>query len=252
MYAFEQVESTNVEALRLAELGTPHGTVILANHQTAGKGRLGRTWHSPANTNLYASLILTQKPHRSCLSWIPLTTGVAVAEAIEAAANLSVSLKWPNDIVLGNKKLGGILCESSTKGPSAWNVIVGIGINVNWEKEHFPGALKNTATSLAIEAQHQIDRRVLFTTLLSRLETNYERLLSSDLSSLQSSYVSRSSTIGRHVHVQLATGETIDGFAINIGSEGELQVNPSATHVYSQAQKPSVITIRAGDVIHVR
>ena len=252
LYPFEQTDSTNSQALHITEIGTPHGTVIVANQQTAGKGRLGRRWHSPAHTNLYCSIILTQKPIQSLISWIPLASGVAVAEALEDLSGLPMSVKWPNDILFGTKKLGGILCETTTKGPSGWGAIVGIGINVNCEKTHFPPELTETATSLAIEAERQFDRRTVLTTLLAKLESYYDCVFSSDLHTLQASYNSRSSTLGRQIRAHLVNGEQIEGFALTIGGEGELRVIPSADPGQSTTSKSSSIEIRAGDIVHLR
>ena len=252
LHPIEQVDSTNSQALLMTEVGTPHGTVIFANQQTAGKGRLGRHWHSPANTNLYCSIVLTQKPTQSLITWIPLISGVAVAETLEELSGLPMSVKWPNDILFGAKKLGGILCETTAKGSSGWAAIVGIGINVNCEKSHFPLDLMETATSLAIEADRQFDRRGVLTTLLAKLESYFDCLYSSDLHALQSSYNSRSSTLGRAIRAHLVTGEHIEGFALAIGSEGELRVTPSNTSHQSTTGKSSPIEIRAGDIVHLR
>ena len=252
IYPFEQIDSTNSQALQIIEVGTPHGTVVLANQQTAGKGRLGRGWHSPAHTNLYCSIILTQKPIQSFISWIPLASGVAVAEALEELSGLPLSVKWPNDILVGTKKLGGILCEMTTKGPSGWGAIVGIGINVNCEQTQFPPDITETATSLAIEAERQFDRRIVLTTLLAKLESYYDYVFSSDLHALQSSYHSRSSTLGRQIRAHLVNGEQIEGFALDIGSEGELRVTPSTNPGQSTKSQSSSIEIRAGDIVHLR
>ncbi|UCE62803.1 MAG: biotin--[acetyl-CoA-carboxylase] ligase [Nitrospirota bacterium] len=251
-FLFKQLKSTNSHALGLAEKGTPHGTVVVADCQTAGKGRLGREWHSPANMNIYFSVVLTQPPAFSFFSWIPLATGIAIAETIEEIANLNVSLKWPNDLLLDTKKLGGILCESTTKGPNGRAIIVGIGININCREIHFPQELKAIATSLAVQAGQTFDRHALLGTVFSKLESYYERIWDSDLSTLHSSYISRCSTLGRHVQVRLAGNTHLEGVASNIGHEGELLVIPSNSSVASMSHKPSTISIRAGDVIHLR
>ena len=252
IYPFEQIDSTNSQALHITEEGTSHGTVVIANQQTAGKGRLGRGWHSPAHTNLYCSIILTQKPVQSFISWIPLASGVAVAEALEELSGLPMSVKWPNDILAGTKKLGGILCEMTTKGPSGWGTIVGIGINVNCAKPQFPPDLTETATSLAIEATRQFDRGIVLTTLLDKLESYFDYVFSSDLHALKSSYHSRSSTLGRHIRANLVNGEQIEGIALDIGSEGELHVAPSNKPGQSPTRERSPIEIRAGDIVHLR
>ena len=252
VFLFNQLESTNTYAVELVEKGTSHGTVVIADCQTAGKGRFGREWHSPANMNIYFSVILTQQPALSFLSWIPLATGIAMAETIEEFTNLKVSLKWPNDLIVDAKKLGGILCESTTKGPNGRAVIVGVGININCRGNHFPQELKEIATSLAITAGHTFDRHALLSTVFSKLESYYERIWDSDLPTLHSSYISRCSTLGRHVQVRLAGNKLLEGIASNIGHEGELHVIPSNPSVASTTKEPSTISIRAGDVIHLR
>ncbi len=252
VFLFDQLESTNSYAVQLAEKGTSHGTVVLADSQTAGKGRLGRDWHSPANMNVYFSIILAQQPPQPFISWIPLATGIAMAETIEEIATLKVRLKWPNDLLCNNLKIGGILCESSTKGPNGQTVVVGVGLNVNCREIHFPTDLKEIATSLAIQAGCSIDRHRLLTTFFSKLEFYYERVLDSDLPNLQSGYASRCSTLGRHIQVSFPDSKVIEGIASHIGNEGELHMIPSNRSFDSTNKKPSTISIRAGDVIHLR
>lgn len=252
LFLFDQLESTNTHALALAEKGTPHGTVVIADCQTAGKGRLGREWHSPPHMNLYFSVILTQHLPQSLICWIPLVTGVAMAETIEEITNLRVSLKWPNDLVVGTKKLGGILCESATKGPESRATIVGVGININCREPSFPQELKEIATSLVLQTGYPIDRQMFIGRLFSKLEFFYDRVWEADLSTLHSTYTSRCSTLGRHIQIQLPDKTPIEGIASNIGEEGELNIIPSDSSPASEMKIPSTISIRAGDVIHLR
>ena len=252
VYLFDQLESTNTHALKMADKGTAHGTVVLADYQSTGKGRLGREWHSPANMNIYFSVILTQHPRQPFIAWIPLATGIAIAETIEEITELNVSLKWPNDLLFETKKLGGILCESTNKGPNGRAIIVGVGININCREIHFPSELKKIATSLAIQAGRPFDRHALLTTLFSKLEYYYERVLDSDLATLESNYIPRCSTLGRHIQVQLPGNTLVEGIASEIGHEGELHVIPSSPVGCSIPNKPSTVHIRAGDVIHLR
>ena len=252
VFLFNQLESTNTYAVELVEKGTPHGTVVIAESQTAGKGRFGRKWHSPANMNIYFSVILTQQPALSFISWIPLATGIAMAETIEELTNLKVSLKWPNDLMVDTKKIGGILCEGTTKGPNGRAVIVGVGLNINCREIHFPQELKEIATSLADAAGHTFDRHSVLGTVFSKLESYYERIWDSDRPTLHSSYISRCSTLGRHVQVRLPSNKLLEGIASHIGHEGELHVIPSNLSVASTNKEPSTISIRAGDVIHLR
>ena len=135
---YNEVSSTNTLAFEAAKEVSPHGTVILAEQQTVGKGRLGRTWHSPFGKNLYFSIVLAQPPNPLHASWIPLGTGVALAESLELVSGLTISLKWPNDIMSRDRKLAGVLCEGGQKSDEGQFFVVGIGINMNSEKNDFP------------------------------------------------------------------------------------------------------------------
>ena len=253
LFLFDQLTSTNRHAIELAEDGGSHGTVVLAEYQTAGKGRFEREWHSPANLNIYFSVILTQHPFQPFTSWIPLATGIAMAETVEQIAGLNVSLKWPNDLLVHAQKLGGILCETTTKGPNGKAIIVGVGININSLDIHFPAELKEIATSLAIQGGRPFDRHILLTSFFQKLEYYYDRVFDSDLSTLHSNYVSRCSTLGRHVEVRLPGDKVIAGIASLIGKEGELHVTSTDPLVGSMPlDQPASVAIRAGDVIHLR
>ena len=253
LFLYDQLTSTNSHAIELAETSGSHGTVVLAEYQTAGKGRFGREWHSPANLNIYFSVILTQHPLQPFTPWIPLATGIAMAETVKEIAGLNVSLKWPNDLLVHTQKLGGILCETTTKGPNGKAIIVGVGININSLDIHFPAELKEIATSLAIQSGRPFDRHILLTSFFQRLEFYYDRVFDSDLSPLHSNYVSRCSTLGRHVEVRLPGDKVIAGIASLIGKEGELHVTPTDPLVGSMPHKEvTPVVIRAGDVIHLR
>ena len=216
LHVFDEIPSSNTYALKLAESGTPHGTLVLTECQTVGRGRLDRKWHSPKGTNIYCSIVLTQKPDPRFLSWIPLITGLSIVETVESYSKLRTSLKWPNDVLIEEKKLGGVLCESTQRTSQDWAVAVGIGINVNIEKEAFPNELRETATSFAIEGIRVIDRHSLVATLLNRLESKYAHLLAGHLSNLHAAYRSRCSTLGRQVRIHLVNGNLIDGHQTSV------------------------------------
>ena len=247
LHVLEEVASTNTHAAALVQDGAPHGTVVVAESQTAGRGRLGRHWHSPSGKNLYCSVLLRTMPAREqqplWLSWIPLTAALAVSRAVQVLTNLKPSVKWPNDILIGNRKLGGVLCESSGVGTAHVTVIVGIGLNVNIRHDEFPDELREIATSLMIEAQQPFDRAALLSTLLSELETRYESFLAGNHGDILEEYMLRCSTIGRRVRIELAHGEQMDGTAESIRPDGSLRIirNDRTT-----------VDIRAGDVIHLR
>lgn len=247
LHVLDEVASTNTAAAALAQEGAPHGAVVVAESQTAGRGRLGRHWHSPSGKNLYCSILLRSMPAREqqplWLSWIPLIAALAVGRAVQVVAHLKPSVKWPNDILIGNWKLGGVLCESSGVGTAHATVIVGIGLNVNIRRDEFPVELREIATSLAIETQHPCDRTALLAALLAELETRCESFLAGNHGDILNEYMLRCSTIGQRVRIDLAHGEQMDGTAESIQTDGSLRVirNDRTT-----------IDIRAGDVIHLR
>jgi BirA family biotin operon repressor/biotin-[acetyl-CoA-carboxylase] ligase len=247
LHVLEEVASTNTTAAALAQESAPHGTVVVAESQTAGRGRLGRHWHSPSGKNLYCSVLLRTMPAREqqslWLSWIPLTAALAVSRAVQVFTNLKPSVKWPNDILVGNRKLGGILCESSGIGTAHATVIVGIGLNVNIRRDEFPEDLREIATSLAIETRHPCDRTALLAALLAELETRYESFLAGNHGDILKEYMLRCSTIGRRVRIELAHGEQMDGAADSIQTDGSLRII---------RDDRTAVDVRAGDVIHLR
>jgi BirA family biotin operon repressor/biotin-[acetyl-CoA-carboxylase] ligase len=251
---FDEVDSTNLVATEMAQRGADHGTVVVAERQTAGKGRLGRSWFSPAGEGLYCSILLRSEYSRSLpdrLTWIPLISAMATARAIDQTTGLAVRLKWPNDVLLGERKVGGLLCESGGRasGPShavghPGYVIVGIGLNVNIEI--FPEDLRDVATSLAIAAGCPVDRTRLLTALLNELEMTIESLSTASDLDLVRSYTAVCATLGRRVKLELAGNESLTGWAQAIGPDGSLRV------IRDGPQADSMVAVRAGEVVHVR
>ena len=160
IYTFDSVDSTNNCARAVAACGAAEGTIIITEHQTAGKGRLGRHWQAEPNQNLMFSLVLRPNVSPESINLLPLYVAVAVSDAIENATGLKVECKWPNDILYNGKKVAGILIEGSIKQNAVEYVVIGIGINVNQMK--FDGDLTTKASSLRLECQKEIDRTVLF------------------------------------------------------------------------------------------
>jgi len=251
-YAFHQLPSTNSHARKLVEQGVPHGSLVIADSQICGRGRLNRTWHSPEGVNLYCSLILTHALSPAMLPWVPLATGLGVAEGVELCTSQAIGLKWPNDIMIGQKKLGGILCENIRQGAQGPAVVVGIGLNVNAQPSDFPTELQGTATSLLMEQNEEIDRLTLLATLLSKLERYYQLLHKNTISTLRKLYQSLCSTLGRHIHVQLSRGSALDGWGYDVGMDGALHLIQGASEPPSAGKKVPTIAIRSGDVIHLR
>lgn len=252
MHIHDEVLSTNTMALALVDSGANHGTIVLAEQQTAGRGRWGRSWFSPPKKNLYCSVILKEVYPKDRLSWIPLITGLAITQAIEELANLRPSLKWPNDILVGDRKLGGVLCESTPQGTRRRAIVVGFGINVNSRIEEFPEDLHLSSTTLAAETGRLYDRNHLAARILSNLEVHYERLRSQSLQEVRAPYLASCSTIGRQICIRLVNGEDIKGLALDIGRDGALRVAPSIEFPHAKKSGKEVMEIRSGEVVHVR
>jgi BirA family biotin operon repressor/biotin-[acetyl-CoA-carboxylase] ligase len=251
LYLHPELPSTNSEALALAQAGAAHGTVVVAESQSAGKGRRTRTWHSPPGTNIYCSVIV-RGIGRECalaewLSWVPLTSALAAAEAVQTSASLALSLKWPNDLLLHERKVGGILCESSHVSATDPTVVIGIGLNVNMPHESFPDELRPIATSLFEVSRRLIDRNRLIAQLLFELEQGLNELRSHGSERLRWAYTARCSTLGRRVRVLTGPEQELLGTAESISTDGALQIRPFA----SSATAQPLIDIRAADVIHL-
>ncbi|MGA9586241.1 MAG: biotin--[acetyl-CoA-carboxylase] ligase [Terracidiphilus sp.] len=169
--------STNADALAAARDGAPHGSVFLTDEQTAGRGRGDHTWQSVAGEGLYVSALLRPDIVPAYLPMIPLTAGLAAAWAVGVAAGLNVDIRWPNDLLLGDRKTGGILVESRTDVNGAAFAVIGIGINVH--QQGFDPNLSTPATSLDIEAGHTISRQALLIALLKSLEQEVRGLFDS-------------------------------------------------------------------------
>lgn len=250
IHLFPEIPSTNSAALTLALAGAEQGTVIAADRQTAGRGRLGRRWFSPAGENLYCSVILRQP--RSLedlplwLSWVPLLSAIAVARAIERVAGFQPSLKWPNDILADQRKLGGLLCESTGLQTGGTVVVVGIGLNVNTRQETFPEDLQDVATSLAAQTGRFFDRALVLATLLNEMEGASDSLRRGTPESFVREYSAFCATLGRRVRVHLAEGKTIEGVALSISPDGGLRVAQDG------ATASGLLEVRAGDVVHLR
>lgn len=249
LHVLKETASTNSAAMALALQGATDGTVVVAESQTAGKGRLGRRWYSPPGENLYCSVIMRNAPADDLSGWlsaVPLLSAVAVAKAVQAVSGLKPSLKWPNDILVGDCKLGGLLCESSLSGQSKTFVVVGIGLNVNSRRESFPEDIREIATSIVTETGRLCDRASLLATLLSELELYSDALLTRPPETFLSGYARLCSTLGRRVRVNMAGGEAVEGLADSIAPDGSLRI------LCNEVSGGGTVEVRAGDVIHLR
>lgn len=253
LYLHQELSSTNAEALSLAQAGAAHGTVVVAEGQSSGRGRHGRTWFSPAGMNIYCSIIVRGIGHNplraAWLPWIPLISALAVVRAVNQTTSLSLALKWPNDLLLHERKAGGILCESSSASAVDPVVVIGIGLNVNVPHESFPEALRPIASSLFEATRHFIDRNRLLAQILFDLEEQLDELEASGPTQSRRAYTSRCITLGRRVRIRFGAEQELIGTAEAIAADGALRVRPLSA---SPSSPPlPLIDVRAADVIHL-
>ncbi len=236
--------STNADLLARALRGEPEGVVLAAEEQTAGRGRMGRTWTSPPHAALTFSLLLNPGVPPARRGWLPLLTGVAVAAAVTEVTGVGTGLKWPNDVLAGEAKLAGILAEAAGDA-----VVAGIGLNVSAEPAELPdprpGALP--ATSLREAGAAALDRGRLLLAILAGFEHWYQAWRQAggdpDRCGLREEYVSWSATIGRTVRAELPGGQALSGLAVGVDSDGRLLVRVSPG---------SEVPVAAADVVHLR
>ena len=222
IHFFPEIDSTNREARDRARGGAREGTVVLADFQSRGKGRLGRPWESPAGANLYLSVILRPLIPAAAASQITLLAGVAAARALSTVSGLECRIKWPNDIFLRGKKLAGILAEMEGEGSRVEFVILGIGVNVNWRREDFPVDLGATATSLHAESGKEISRAAAATELFRELEKEYTVFIREGFSARLREEWNRLSWInGKRVILTSPEG-TLSGRALGLDTDGAL------------------------------
>lgn len=226
VFFFNETGSTNTDAKRFAEMGEPHGATVVADMQTAGKGRRGRGWQSPAGTSVYFTILLRPDFAPDKASMITLVMALSVAQAAEKMTNLDIKIKWPNDIVVNKKKICGILTEMSTTPEmnEIQYVVVGVGVNANNTPEHFSEEVSQMATSLKMETGKHISRAALIEQILTCFEQNYEIFRKTlDMSGLQAAYQEHLINIGAQVRVLDPAGE-YTGISKGIDPYGELIV----------------------------
>lgn len=241
IYHFFKTDSTNRVAMELGHAGGPEGAVILAEEQTAGRGRAGRTWHSERGTGIYLTLLLRPRLAPVQAPLLTMMAGLSAHAAVQAITGLSVDLKWPNDLLIRGKKAGGILTEMYAETSQVRFVIVGIGINVNQDK--FPGELGGVSTSLRAETGRAQSRLELLVRLLREFEKDYDQFLHEGVASV----VKRFETVSSYAHgkrVRITNdGESFLGTTAGLGPEGLLQV---------ERDDGKVVTVIAGDVAEAR
>ncbi len=238
IYTFETIDSTNNCAKAVAGCGAAEGTIVFAEQQTSGRGRLGRLWVANPNENLTFSVILRPGIAPDQLNVLPLYVAVAVAQAVEKSTGLEVECKWPNDLLIRGKKFAGILIEGSVKQNAVEHVVVGIGINVN--QQQFPDDLASKATSLRLETSREIDRALLFRDILVSLENHYTKVSSDGFDSVLPLWLGRTKMLNKPVSV-LQQGQTITGIMKGLSPEGGLVVLTDGTEKVLAAPEATVI-----------
>ena len=235
IFTFDSIDSTNNCAKAVAGCGATEGTVVIAEQQTAGRGRMGRPWQANPNENLIFSIVLRPRLSADALNLLPLYVAVAVSEAIESVTGLKVECKWPNDILYNGKKLAGILIEGSLKQDKVDYVVIGVGINVNQTK--FEGDLSAKASSLKLESKKEIDRARLFKEILSGLEKDYRMFQTSGFQSVVPQWIAHSSMLEKTISVS-QQGNVISGVVKGLSPEGGLVLKTNGAEQ----------TVFAGDV----
>ena len=221
VHYFETLDSTNNCAKELAARGAPEGTVVIAETQTGGRGRLGREWDSPPGVGLYVSVVLRPLLPPLELPRITLTTAVAVVRTVRRVTELTPGIKWPNDLLVHRRKLGGILTEMETESDRIRHVVVGLGLNVN--NRNFPPELAATATSLAQVAAGPFSRVDLLKAWLEEFEDLYERFLNQEFPEILAEWKRYTVTLGRGVTVKQGARE-ISGQAVDVAADGALLI----------------------------
>lgn len=242
---YKTIDSTNLEAKKLSGESYPEWTVVVADHQLSGRGRHGRTWHSPEGKNIYMSLILRPHGFRFPSNLLSLVAGISILESIrdflkKDNKQYSLTCKWPNDILFNFKKVSGILSEAVFRGSNIEYIIVGIGVNVNMSFDDMPEELRTTATSIYIETGRAYERGILIKKILEKYKIFY-RMLYTDREGLLRIWSENSDTLSRKVRAYTVDG-VLEGIAESVDERGFLILETETGRK----------VISSGDIIHLR
>jgi BirA family biotin operon repressor/biotin-[acetyl-CoA-carboxylase] ligase len=222
LHWYEEVGSTNDVAKELAEEGALHGEVVVAERQMAGRGRRGRSWSSPPRRNLYLSVILRPELPPARAPEVTLLASVAVCQAVRQAG-VAAAIKWPNDVLVSGRKLAGVLTEMAAEVERVQWLVVGIGVNVNAERDDFPEELRELATSLRLERGQPVPRVLFAAALLTALEEWLDRHADEGFAPVRAAWREMSDTLGREVRVR-SGGADLVGVAEDVDESGALLV----------------------------
>ena len=227
---FEETTSTNDVIEKLARDGVKEGVVVFAESQTKGRGRLGRKWMSPTHKGLWFSILLRPELSPQETTQLTVASATALRRAIKNVTSLSAEIKWPNDLLIGGKKVVGILTEMSAEVDRVRHVILGIGVDVNQDAAEFPPELRKIATSLKIESGEEISRAELATEILRELDADYARICGGKFSQLADEWETGCATIGKNVSVQMGA-RLVRGCAEALDDDGALLVRSEHGHL---------------------
>jgi len=230
------IDSTNRYVLDEARAGAPNGLVAVADHQTAGRGRLGRTWEAAPGSSLLVSVLLRPELPVERLFLLTLAAGLALSDAVVAEAGVAAGLKWPNDLVVHDRKLAGLLAEADLAAGAARAVVVGAGCNLT--AAAFPAALAGQATAVELEAGRTVDRDELLVAYLDALARWLD-----DLDATLPDARGRSATLHRRVRIEQQAGAVLEGVATDLADDGSLLVRDDDGREHAVA---------VGDVVHLR
>jgi BirA family transcriptional regulator, biotin operon repressor / biotin---[acetyl-CoA-carboxylase] ligase len=224
IYYYQEVDSTNMTARQLADRGGPAFSIVLAEEQLKGRGRQGKNWHSPPGSGLWFSVLLRpEKISPSGAAPVTLVTGAVIARRLREACGIPVMVKWPNDLLAGSGKIGGILTELKGGPEEIEYLVIGIGLNINQQENDFPAELKDSATSIYLESGKRFDRQELFLSLREDLIKAYRLFFTDGFDPFHRLWKENSATLGREVSLVRNT-ETIQGKALDLTPDGALLV----------------------------
>jgi len=240
IFSHSSLPSTNTLAFSLAEDGVAEGTIVVAERQTAGRGRLGRKWHSPPKTGLWFSLVLRPPVLPSESPGISLVTALALAETIQKNLDLDASIKWPNDVLIDELKVAGILTEIAAELDKVRHVVVGAGINVNQHRKDFPPGIRNRATSLMLEVGEKVDRVGMLADFLKNFEKLYVEFKRTGLKKHLPAIRKRSTLLGEQVRLKRGK-KTIIARAVDIDTSGALLVKRKGESMRVSAGEVTIV-----------
>ncbi|HVV01321.1 MAG TPA: biotin--[acetyl-CoA-carboxylase] ligase [Verrucomicrobiae bacterium] len=230
IHVFLETTSTSDVIEKLARDGVKEGVVVFAESQTKGRGRLGRKWISPARKGLWFSVLLRPKLRTPQTTRLTVASGVALLRALRAHTGLALGIKWPNDILIGGRKVAGILTELSAELDQVRHITLGIGVDVNLNAGDFPPELKKTATSLKVELGKALPRADLAVKILCELDRDYARLRAGDFAAIADEWEENCLTIGQQVQIRLGE-RVVQGRAESLSDDGALLVRGEHGHL---------------------